>query len=152
MQVEPGMQLVDTAWLSWVASQLDGLAQEIRRQYRREPDAGDLLIVLASAPDTVVGELMSELGLDVDQLAETLEVLRAAHAVRDPYLRIEETRQQKELAKESGQLELSDRLREEERRLTRQLKIDHAAALDQMRIRLGVADHATRAIDAGAEH
>ena len=151
MQVEPGMQSVDMAWLGWVASQLDGLAHEIRRQRRREPDPGDLLIVLASAPDTVVGELMSELGLDLDQVAQTLEALRAAHAERDPYVRIENARQEKELAKESGQLELSDRLREEERRLTSQLKIDHAAALDQMRIRLGVDDHGIRATEGGAE-
>lgn len=134
------MQSVDMAWLGWIASQLDGLAHEIRRQHQREPDPGDLLIILASARDTAVGELMSNLGLDLDQIAQTLETLRAAHAERDPYLRIEEVRQQKELAKEAAELDLARDLREEERRMTRQLRIDHAAALDQMRIRLGVTD------------
>ena len=78
------MQSVDMAWLGWIASRLDGLAHEIRRQRQREPDPGDLLIILASARDTVVGELMSNLGLDLDQIAQTLETLRAAHAERDP--------------------------------------------------------------------
>ena len=74
--MDPAMRPVDRGWFGGVADSLDGLATEIRQERGREPDPGDLLIVLASTPDTVVGDLISELGLDPDRLAETLEAVR----------------------------------------------------------------------------
>ena len=57
------MRPVDRGWFGGVADSLDGLATEIRQERGREPDPGDLLIVLASTPDTVVSDLISELDL-----------------------------------------------------------------------------------------
>jgi hypothetical protein len=105
---EPGKQMLDAEWFGSVSLAL--LAEEIRQKLRRYPDPGDLFIVLASMPDTVVHELVRELELDVDQLAERISALRDTHRDRDPYVFVEEVRQRKESAKESGDLELADRL------------------------------------------
>jgi hypothetical protein len=138
--MDPAMRPVDQGWFGGVADRLEGLATEIRQERGREPDPGDLLIVLASTPDTVVSDLISELGVEPDRLAETLERLRRSRGERNRHAAIEKVRQEKEAAKESGDTALADRLRDEERRLTRELKSDQAAALDHLRIRLGVVD------------
>lgn len=91
-------------------------------------------------PDTVVHELVSELELDVDQLAKKVDALRKTHRDRDPSFRIEEVRQRKQLAKDAGDIELADRLRDEEGRLSRELRENHEAALTALRIRLGLTE------------
>jgi hypothetical protein len=132
------MRDVDSSWFDWMAVLLDNLAMEIRQKRGREPDSGDLLIVLASASDTVASDMMRELGLDADRLADVVEGARRLRAAGDPSARIEKVRQDKEAALGSEDPDLADRFRDEERNLTRKLKGDHAAALYEIRVRLGL--------------
>jgi len=70
----------DQAWLDGLGAVLDQLAVEIRGKLRREPDAGDLLLALACAPDTLPAQVLGELGVDLDALWGTIE--RAASRSR----------------------------------------------------------------------
>jgi len=67
---------VDGAWLNDLRPVLDRLAVEIRGQLRREPDAGDLLLAFACAPDTLFGQALAELGVELDVLWGTIERAR----------------------------------------------------------------------------
>jgi hypothetical protein len=140
MSTDPGMRLVDWAWLGWIVNHLDDLAHEIRAQLGREPDPGDLLIILASAPDTVPSRALQELGVVVDQLGDVAEEVRGRPSERDLFAATEHVRQQKELALEAGQTDLADRLREEERRLTKKSNEDRLAVIALIRARLGLTE------------
>lgn len=134
------MRSLDPAWFEWTANLLAELPAEIREKHGREPDTGDLLIVLAFASDTVANEVLGQLGLAVDRLGNSLEQARRGHAVTDLDARIEKIRQRKEAALESEDLELADRLRDEERSLIRKLTSDRAAVAEEIRARLGLVD------------
>src|SRR5205807_2505786 len=47
-------------WLEGLDAVLNRLQSEIRRELGREPDSGDLLLVLASASDTTVAPALRE--------------------------------------------------------------------------------------------
>jgi ATP-dependent Clp protease ATP-binding subunit ClpA len=66
-------------WLGPVSPALDRLAREIRHELHREPDVGDLLLVLASMPETLVGQALAEVGVDLDALQTAVERLRQTH-------------------------------------------------------------------------
>jgi ATP-dependent Clp protease ATP-binding subunit ClpA len=71
---------VDVAWLDGLGAALDRLAVEIRCQLDREPDAGDLLLAVACAPDTLPARTLEELGVDLDALGATIDRLRQHEA------------------------------------------------------------------------
>src|SRR5579859_2625703 len=96
-------------WLGSLGPMLDTLAEQIRCEHDRQPDPGDLLIVVLSQRDTIAGELAAELGIDLDQLAERLDTLRQQHV--SPHDAVEDVRREKEVAKENGDRALADQLR-----------------------------------------
>ena len=138
MGSELGMRDIDSTWFDWIAGSLDELAAEIREKHRRNPDSGDLLIVLATASDMVASEMLRELGLDSDRLAAVAQTARNSHAAGDSYVQIERARRDKEEAVESLDFALAARFRNQERSLTQKLKAEHAATLEEIRIRLGL--------------
>ncbi|HEX3803443.1 MAG TPA: Clp protease N-terminal domain-containing protein [Solirubrobacteraceae bacterium] len=137
---DPGMRQIDPTWVDWIAGALDELATEIRQQHGRNPDSGDLLIVLATASDTVASEMVRELGFDSDRLADIVPAARRARAASDPYAQIEKIRQNTQEALESENLGVAARFRDEERSFTLKLTSERAAALEEIRVRLGLAE------------
>jgi transposase-like protein len=79
----------------------------------REPDAGDLLLVLASLPESLVARVVSELGIDDAALRAALERARAA-GPPSPDEELERIRAQQEQASEPEQRAA---LRSEEERI-----------------------------------
>ncbi len=110
---------VDAAWLDGLAPILDRLAAEIRGQLGREPDAGDLLLVLACAPDTPAARALAELGVEPDALWGTVERLRQQLARDGEQLaeQIRTVRGAKEQALEEQEFERAAGLRDQEREL-----------------------------------
>jgi ATP-dependent Clp protease ATP-binding subunit ClpA len=137
---DPGTRDIDATWFDWIAGALDNLATEIRQKHGRNPDSGDLLIVLATASDTVANETLRELGLDSNRLAEIVQTARRSQAEDDPAAWIEKARQNKEEALESKDLDRAARFRDEERSLTLELRSKHAAAVAEIRDRLGLVE------------
>jgi Clp amino terminal domain, pathogenicity island component len=138
-----GRQLIDQDWLDGLAAILNDLAAEIRRELKREPDTGDLLLALACAPDTRSGQALGELGVDVDALWATIERIRhqAFKAQDELARRIEEARVEKERAIEAQQFQTAARLRDKERELTQQKREQTTIspeALEAIRRRLGL--------------
>ena len=135
---DPGVLPIDTAWLSWLWSHLDDLAAGIRREQRREPDDGDLLVALGSAADSLTGRSLRELGVDLDALPGVVERLRAQPNDADLERQADRVRQQKELAIDEGQRETAKQLRSEERRLTHEMRRSRADTLQAIRRHLGI--------------
>jgi ATP-dependent Clp protease ATP-binding subunit ClpC len=132
-----GPQVVDRAWLGGLGVVLDDLAGEIRRELRRAPDTGDLLLALACAPDTLAGRVLRELGANLDGLPGVVERIRAQALAEDELAqRIQELTKAKEQA-----IENVARLRAQERELREQA---HARAavqpevLQEIRRQLGI--------------
>jgi ATP-dependent Clp protease ATP-binding subunit ClpA len=73
----PSPEPIDQAWFGGVGGALNRLAVEIRDKLKREPDSGDLLLILASAPTTPVGRILRDLGVDLDALPDVVERIRA---------------------------------------------------------------------------
>jgi ATP-dependent Clp protease ATP-binding subunit ClpA len=140
---------LDPVWLDGLGLGLGRLAGEIRSKLGRDPDAGDLLLALACAPDMLPAQALSELGVDLDALWGTLERARAqATQTRDARRRlaeeIQELRVTKERAIEDQQFERAADLRDQERQLTEEHAQTHQArasedqALHEIRRRLGI--------------
>ena len=144
-------QRIAPGWLDGLGLMLDGLADEIRRELGREPDAGDLLLVLTAAPDSVPARALEQLKVDVDELWGEVEHLRrqAQATKRQLAEQIEQARLEKERAIESQQFQAAARHRDQERRLTEQQraqKLMSAETLQTVRHRLGLPtppDHPT---------
>lgn len=119
-----------------VASLFGTLAPEIRRCLDRTPDAGDLLVILASLPESLVGRTFEELRIDEAALNAALERARAVgpDSIEE---RIDQIRAQKDEALESQEFETAVRLLKEERRLVAERDADLVA---RIRARLGL-DH-----------
>jgi hypothetical protein len=135
--VDPGVLPIDSSWFDGLATFLDGLTAEIRRELRRELDTGDLLIALGCAPETLAGRALRELGVNLDEMPSMIQRIRA-QAVPTEEDRIEEVRRSKELALDSKQFESASRLRDEERRLTAARTRSRAATLGEIRRCLGL--------------
>jgi len=113
---------VDAAWLDGLGPVLDRLAVEIRGQLGREPDAGDLLLALACAPDTLPAQALGELGVELDALWGTIERVRqqTSRAREQLTEQIRVVRGAKEQALEAQEFERAAGLRDQERELTEQ--------------------------------
>jgi hypothetical protein len=141
---------VDPMWLGELARVVRQLDAEIRGKLGREPDVGDLLLVLACAQGTVSARALQELGVDLDALWGTIERVRAQTARAEAQTRkhvdeeINAVRIAKEEAIEAQQFDRAADLRDQERRLTeRQVRARQAVApevLAEIRRRLGIPD------------
>jgi ATP-dependent Clp protease ATP-binding subunit ClpA len=144
----------DVAWVDGLGAVFDRLGVEIRGQLGRDPDAGDLLLVLACALDTVPGRALRELGIDLDALWGTIKHARAqATRAREQAVvarrqltdQILELRVAKDQAIEAHEFERAADLRDQERRLEEQTRRDTTSAPDdemlrQVRRRLGIPE------------
>ncbi len=136
-------QTIEPGWLDGLERMLDQFADEIRRELGREPDAGDLLLVLSAAPQTIPAQALEQLGVDLDELWGQIERLRrqARDAREELAQRITQARVAKEQAIETEQFQTAARLRDQERELTRQQRwqtIVSSQALNDVRRRLGL--------------
>jgi ATP-dependent Clp protease ATP-binding subunit ClpA len=111
---------MELAWFDGLGDLLGHLAREIRQELVRDPDLGDLLLVIACAQDTLAGEALRETGVDLDVLWGTLERLRQRQAEERQVLirRIEDVRTRKARALESKEFPEAATLRDEERELS----------------------------------
>jgi Clp amino terminal domain, pathogenicity island component len=116
----------------------------------RAADAGDLLLALTGASDTLAAKALRELGVDLKRLSGVIEHLRreGERAEEELAQRLEEVRQHKDLAIESQQLQSAARLRDEERELRQQLQaradaIVTPTVLQEIRRRLGIPSRRT---------
>jgi ATP-dependent Clp protease ATP-binding subunit ClpA len=136
-------QRLAPGWLDGFVLMLNQLADEIRRELGREPDAGDLLLVLSATPETLPAEALAQLGVNIDELWGQLERSRSqARSAREALAEeIEQARKRKEQAIEAEQLDAAARHRDRERELTEQQRaqtIVSPDALQAVRRRLGL--------------
>jgi ATP-dependent Clp protease ATP-binding subunit ClpA len=140
LRSEPGLETrpgratrhpVDQSWFGALGAHVNMLAKEIRRDLERDPDPGDLLIALAGAPHTLVAAALGELGVDPAALPAAVQRARAkiADADRELPQQILEVTQEKERAIEAREFEEADRLREQQRDLTRRQRARDDAVL-----------------------
>ena len=136
-------QTIAPGWLDGLGLMLNQLADEIRRELGREPDAGDLLLLLTAAPGVIPAQALQQLGVDVDDLWGQIERLRhQARNAREQLAReIEQARIEKKRAIEAQQFQTAARHRDRERELTEQQraqKIDSPQALQAIRRSIGL--------------
>jgi ATP-dependent Clp protease ATP-binding subunit ClpA len=136
-------QRLAPGWLDGLGSMLSQLADEIRRELGREPDAGDLLLVLSAASETLPAQALAKLGVDLDELWGELERLRAqARSAREALAaEIDKARLEKDQAIEAQQFDAASRHRDRQRELTEQQHAQTTVspdALPAVRRRLGL--------------
>jgi hypothetical protein len=113
------------------------IVPEIRERLGREADAGDLLLLLASIPDSLVARTLAELGADDVALDGALERARRQGS-SPPDERLELLRAQRSEAEAEGDDYAAAQLRAEELRARR----EHGERLlQQVRVRLGLGEH-----------
>jgi ATP-dependent Clp protease ATP-binding subunit ClpC len=137
----PGPEPIDQAWFDGVGGALSRLAAEIRYKLKREPDSGDLLLILASAPASPVARILRELGVGLDELPGVVERIRAQALSED------ELAQQIQRLTGAKQQAIADvtRLAAQERELREQVHARDAVepeALTQIRRQLGLPEPA----------
>jgi hypothetical protein len=134
---------VNAGWLDGLGPLLDRLAADIRQELGREPDPGDLLLVLACAQETLTARALSELGVELDALWGTIEHVRQQNsgAREDLTRRIQDVRVAKEQAIEAQEFQSAARLRDQERELREQARAQSAVrpeVLQEIRRHLGI--------------
>jgi hypothetical protein len=110
------------------------IERHIRGLLHREPDNGDLLVILATLPEGVVGRAFADLGITAEALDAALARARAAgpDSIDD---QIELARKRKDEALDAGDSEAAARHRNEERRLEVERDAD---LIGRVRERLGL--------------
>ena len=131
------------AWSEGLASHLGLLGREIDRTLDRDPDSGDILLVLACTQETLAGQVLAELGVDLDALQAAVERTRDKRGSASDEIdrKVEEVRQAKEEAIEAGDHEKAAKLRDRERELSAQpraAKLVGSDALNDFRRRIGL--------------
>jgi hypothetical protein len=114
------------------------LEREIRARLHREPDNGDLLVILSELPEGVVARALADLGIGAPSLDAALERARAA-APDDIEAQLEQVRRAKDEALDSGRLEEAVRRRERERALQAAAEAE-AELLARVRARLKLSE------------
>ena len=141
---------VDPAWLGELGPMLARLAADIRGELGREPDAGDLLLALASMDGALSGRAAGAVGVDVEALAGTVERLRdeASKAGEDRQRALEELIRAKEDAIDAGRFEQAAELRDRERELraaaATRAGVPADETLEIVRRRLGISPEEPR--------
>jgi ATP-dependent Clp protease ATP-binding subunit ClpC len=110
------------------------IERHIRAFLGREPDNGDLLVILSALPEGVVARTLDELGIDAAALDAALARAREA-GPDDIDDQIERVRELKDAAIDQGRMQDAARHREEERRLAEAREAD---LLGRIRERLGL--------------
>jgi hypothetical protein len=126
------------------------LDAEIRGELGRDPDIGDLLLMLACAHDALPARALDELGVGLGALCDTLERVRAqslpAQAQAREHLaeQITAARARMEQAIVEQEFERAADLRDRWRQLTKQQaharQIFASEVLGEIRPRLGIPD------------
>ncbi len=132
-----------SGWLDGLQPVLGQLAQEMRRELGRDPDPGDLLLVLACATNTLAGRASREMGLDLDTLWATIQKLRQEdqRSQQQATSEIEELSRAKEQAIEEQRFEVAAQLRDQERELRERARagtVPPEQVLQEARRRLGI--------------
>jgi ATP-dependent Clp protease ATP-binding subunit ClpC len=106
-----------------VGAMLAKIERQIRGLLGREPDNGDLLVILATLPEGVVSRALAELGVSDEALDAALAKARAAgpDSIDD---QIELARRRKDEAIDREDFAAAAERRGEERRLERELEAD----------------------------
>jgi hypothetical protein len=138
-----GRHGIDQVWLDGLGEALDRLAAEIRDGLKRAPDTGDLLLVLASAPNTVAAQALRTVGVNLEGLAGKIEQVRAQalSAEKELTQRLEEMTRAMEQASEAQRFESLVQLKLQQRELRRQAQARKAVqheVLQEIRRRLGI--------------
>ena len=135
---------IGPSWLDPLSPVLERLAADIRHELGRDPDSGDLLLVLACVQEPLAGRALSALGVDLDQLWATIERLRAQAVAeqRENQQQIDETAKAKQAALEAQDFDRAAALRDRERELRERERqratVDTPAALEAVRRHLGL--------------
>jgi ATP-dependent Clp protease ATP-binding subunit ClpA len=110
---------VERSWLGGLAPILPRLQRDIARELARMPDSGDLLLALATAPDTRAAAALRALGVDLDALARTVRETRAGSdpSIAELIRAIDTASAARQSAVARQDYEAAARLRDEERRL-----------------------------------
>ena len=122
---------IDLAWLDGIGTGLNRWGVEIRDGLSREPDAGDLLLVL-SCSEGLVAETFRQLGADPERIRDAVKAARLGRAAREQDIRneIENLREEKQHALECQEAALAAELRERERKLWDELRGEHVSQHD----------------------
>jgi hypothetical protein len=134
---------LDSGWLDGLTPLLEPLGAEIRAELGRAPDVGDLLLAVACIPHTPAAAALSEMGIDVDELWGRIERARVRDQTAGQALakRLSETVAAKDLALEEGRFADAAAMRDQERELREQARVDRGGrreALTDLRRRLGI--------------
>jgi ATP-dependent Clp protease ATP-binding subunit ClpA len=134
---------LDPGWLCGMEGVLNQLAHEIRCEHGREPDEGDLLLVLAAAPQTLAARALQRLDVNLDELWGQAERARAEAREAHTHLikEIEKTRVEKERTIQAQRFETAAAHRDRQRELTQQLLACRTASeetLQRLRKLLGL--------------
>ncbi len=116
------------------AAVLAAVERDIRLQLGRDPDNGDLLVILASLPRGIVARTLAESGVDAERLDAALAAARE-QGPDEVEAQLVQVRRRKDEALDAGELELARTLREHERELESDSESDLEAIV---RERLGL--------------
>jgi ATP-dependent Clp protease ATP-binding subunit ClpA len=134
---------IERSWLGGLGPVLGRLGREIERELGRPPDSGDLLLALASAPDTRAAAALLAVGMTPDELAAAIERARAKAGPSEEDLTrtLARVRAGKQRAVETQEYEAAAGLRDEERRLVAALAdaAVPAGEIAAIRARLGLS-------------
>lgn len=129
-------EAIDPGWFNGLGGVLSRLAVEIRNELGRDPDVGDLLLVLACGTGTLASQALGELAVDIDALQGTIERLRD-HATRsreELLQRIRELRRATKRAIEAQELETVAGLQDEQRKLVEQASMNTFVPSEALRV------------------
>jgi hypothetical protein len=133
-------------WLAGIEPVLDCLAADIRSDLGREPDTGDLLLVLLNSLNTIAAEATRDSIQGYASLKETIDQLRIQRitAERESQQRLDRLTREKEAAIAARDFERAEQLHNEQiqLRLEGQRILDawHTMVIDFSRRVLGITD------------
>ncbi len=131
---------IEPVWFSGAGPLLTSLADEIRLCHHRDPDVGDLLLVLASLRHSLVADLLDEVGLDMAALRAAIERVRSATTASEDkvYEEITALRRASKRALEADQFDRAAKLQNREYELLRARAGPAAGDLIRIRDSLGL--------------
>jgi ATP-dependent Clp protease ATP-binding subunit ClpA len=137
------IEQIDGAWLGGLATVLRALEPDIERTLDRLPDSGDLLLALASAPDTRAAQALRAFGIDLDALAREVGRVRAGArpSAADLVRALDHATEAKRAAATAEKYEDAAQFFNEESRLRAELSAAQVGpeTIPSIRARLGLA-------------
>jgi hypothetical protein len=141
-----GAGLEPQGWLGGLEPVLDCLAADIRSDLHREPDTGDLLLVLLNSLNTIAAEATRDSVNKYASLKETIEQIRAQRvaAERKTQQRLDALTRAKEAAIAARDFERAEKLHSKQIQITiedqRGTNAVHKMVIDFSRHVLGITD------------